>query len=401
MTVGALQTLRSPNFALFWLAQVISGFGDRITIFALAYVTWTLTGSALSTSFAVVAAVVPYASFGFFGGAIADAVGRRRAMVACDLIRVAAVGSIPPVLAFGAPLAVAYALVLVSALCAAVFNPARFAIVPDLVPQERLGSSNSVVYASDRTVEIVGTLLAGVLVAALGVFSFYLDALTFALSAALLFRITVTDPPARRISWRGLIADAVDGLRTIRRTEVLWSNTLYSLTAQLSLPVQNGLTPVLIFREYGLGPEQLGAVEAAIAVGAVFAGIVMGSISGRYPKGMLITLGFAAFGIVLVAIGAAPNFTVALVLFALLGAANVVFYVPNVTLSQEVTPAPYRARVFGARGALLNLTWLPVIFVAGSLADHVSVQLLLTGAGLFTVLVAIVGSLFRAIRDVP
>jgi MFS family permease len=321
-------------------------------------------------------------------------------MIGCDLIRVAAIGSIPAALALGAPLAIVYGLVLVSAFCGAVFNPARLAIVPDLVPKSQLGSSNSVVYASDRTVEIVGTLLAGLLVAALGAQAFYVDAVTFALSALLLLRISAIDPPARPISWGSIVGDAVDGVRTIRRTPVLWSNTVYSLVAQLSLPVQNGLTPVLIFREYRLGPEQLGMAEAAIALGAVAAGVVVGRWMERLGKGTLITAGFSAFGTVLVLIGLAPGFPVALVLFAALGAANVVFYVPNVTLSQEVTPPGYRARVFGARAAMLNLTWLPVILFSGAVAESVSVPALLLAAGAFTGVVGAVGVFVPSIRNV-
>lgn len=398
--VRTLDALRSPNFALLWSAQVVSGFGDKITLFALAFVTWELTRSALSTAFAVVIATVPYASFGFFGGAIADAVGHRRAMIACDLVRAASIGLIPIVLALGAPLAVVYMLVLVAALCTTVFNPARLAIVPDLVPRDRLGASNSMVYASDRTVEIVGALLAGFLVAALGVFAFYVDALTFILSALLLLRISMTEPARRSLSVSGMIRDTAAGFAVIRRTTVLWANTVFSLIAQLSLPVINGLTPVLIFREYGLGPEQFGAAEASIAVGAVVAGLALPGILSRYRKGPVIVAGFAAFGILLIAIAVSPSFPVTLALFALTGVANVVFFVPNVTLSQEVTPPALRARVFGVRMALLNLTWLPVILVTGAIADAVSVQALFAAAGLLTLGTALVGVRFRSVRDV-
>lgn len=399
-TVTALHALRSPNFALLWTAQVISGFGDKITLFALAFVTWELTRSALSTALAVVISTVPFAIFGFFGGAIADAVGHRRAMIACDIIRLLAIASIPAILELGLPLAVVYGLVFVAALCSAVFNPARLAIVPDLVPRERLSASNSMVFASDRTVEIAGTLLAGLLVAALRELAFYVDAVTFGLSALLLYRIAIVDPPVRPVSWARIGADALDGVRIIRDHAVLRANTVFSLLGQLSLPVFNGLTPVLIFREYGLGPEQYGAAEAALALGAVVAGIFYPTFLGGLRKGRTIVAGFAAVGLALIAIAASPDFTVSLALFALLGVANVISFVPNVTLSQEVTPPPLRARVFGSRISLLNLTWVPVILVTASVAETYSVQALLAVAGAFTVAVAIVGSFFRSVRDV-
>src|SRR5438093_525354 len=80
-------SVRSANFAFFWLAQVISRFGDPITLIALTFVTYRATQSALLTTLAVGIASIPNALFGFFGGAIADAVGPRRAMFWCDLVR--------------------------------------------------------------------------------------------------------------------------------------------------------------------------------------------------------------------------------------------------------------------------------------------------------------------------
>ncbi len=98
---------------------------------------------------------------------------------------------------------------------------------------------------------------------------------------------------------------------------------------------------------------------------------------------------------------ASPPFGVLLLLFVLLGITNVVFFVPNMTLIQEQSPASLRGRVFGARLALLNLTWLPVILGIATLAEVFPVQVLIAAAGGFTLLVALVGSFFRSVRDVP
>jgi MFS family permease len=398
--IGALRSLRTANFALLWSAQVVSGFGDKVTIFALAFVTWQITHSALSTVLSIVMATVPYAVFGFLGGAVADALGHRRAMIACDLIRVAVIGAIPTTLALAAPLAVPYLLVVVSALCSTVFNPARMGLVPDLVPREQLAASNSMVYASDRTVEIIGAAAAGAVVAVLGASAFYVDAATFALSAFLLVRITTAVRGSRPIRLLNVVRDALDGLRFLSTNSVLRANTVFSLLAQLSIPVLNGLTPVLVFRDYGLGPEQFGVVEAAQAAGAVGAGLTLPSLLSRQPKGKLVIIGFAAYGAVLLLIGAASSFAVVTGLFVAAGIANVLFYVPNVTISQELAPTELRARVFGARMALLNVTWLPVVLAVGAIAEFTSANVLIAAAGAFTLAVAIIGSFIRSLREV-
>jgi MFS family permease len=397
--------LRSPSFAALWFAQVASRFGDPITLIALAYVSYVQTRSAFITALAVVIATIPNALFGVFGGAIADAVGHRRAMIACDLGRVLFVAAVPLVLGLGFPLVVAYILVFAAALCGAIFNPARLAVVPRLVSSRDLPAANSVIYSSDRIVEVLGAVAAGVLVASIGDRAFYVDALSFLVSAVFLWRIRLEED-ARPLAVRSLGRETLEGVRFLWRHALLRANTLLSLACQLSIPVVSSLAPSLIFRRFAGGNAELGAslfgvAEAAIAVGAVLGGLYLGPRLSRLPKGRLILAGFATYGLVLVALALAPTFELAVLLFVMGGVANVVFYVPNITLSQEVAPPQLRARVFGARIALLNLSWLPVIVLSGALADAVSIPLLIGIAGLVTVAGAVVGAFIPIVRDVP
>ena len=87
-------------------------------------------------------------------------------------------------------------------------------------------------------------------------------------------------------------------------------------------------------------------------------------------------------------------------LFTLLGLANVLFYVPTVTILQEGTEPATRARVFGARIALTNLSWLPLIFISGLLADVFNPGLLIAVAGAVTLGVALVGTRVRSVYEV-
>jgi MFS family permease len=396
--------LRSRGFAALWFAQAASRFGDPVTLIALAYVGYVQTRSALITALAVVIATVPNALFGVFGGAIADAVGHRRAMVACDFARVVLVGTIPVVLVLGLPLAVVYVLAFAAGMCGAIFNPARLALVPRIVNPRDLPAANSLTYLTDRTVEVLGAAAAGLLVASIGDRAFYVDAVSFLASGVFLLRLHV-DEEARPLAVRSVGRETVQGLRFLWRHAILRANTLLSLACQLSIPVVSSLAPSLIFWKFAGGNAELGAslfgvAEAAIAVGAVAGGVYLGPRLSRLPKGRLILAGFATYGLVLIALALAPTFEFALLLFVLGGVANVVFYVPNVTLSQEVTPPELRARVFGARIALLNLSWLPVIVLSGALADAVSIPLLIGVAGLVTIAGALVGAFIPIVRDV-
>ena len=396
--------LRSQNFIALWVSQVASRFGDPLTLIALAYVSYVQTRSALVTALAVVIATVPNALFGFFGGAIADDVGHRRVMIACDFARVLLVGSVPVTLALGLPLVVAYVLVFAAGICGAIFNPARLAVVPRIVSARDLPAANSLIYSSDRIVEVLAAVAAGLLVAAIGDRAFYVDALSFLVSGLFLLRIRL-DEDARKLAVASLIRETREGVLFLWLNGVLRANTLLSLACQLSIPVVSSLAPTLIFRRFAggnteLGASQFGAAEAAIALGAIAGGIYLGPRLSRLPKGRLILVGFAAYGLVLIGLALAPSFELALILFVLGGLANVVFYVPNITLSQEITPPELRARVFGARIALLNLSWLPVIVISGALADSVGVATLIVIAGVVTLVSALIGYFIPAVRDV-
>lgn len=402
---SAAQLLRSPNFSSLWLAQVASRFGDPITLIALAYVSYVRTHSALITALAVVMATIPNALFGVFGGLIADTAGHRRTMIMCDLARVVLIGSVPIALGLGLPLVVPYALVFMAAVCGAIFNPARLAIVPRLVAPDDLPTANALTYSSDRAIEVLGALAAGLLVASVGEHAFYVDALTFLISAVFLLRVRVDERP-RPLVVRALGHEALEGLRFLWRHSVLRANTLFSLISQLSLPVVSSLAPSLIFQRFAggnaeLGASQFGMAEGAIAVGAVASGLLVAPRLMSVPKGRLLLAGFGTYGVVLMALAIVPTFEFAIALFALGGVANVLFYVNNVTISQELTPPDLRARVFGTRIALLSLSWLPVIVVSGALADAVGVPLLIMIAGAVTLVSAFIGALIPIVRDVP
>lgn len=402
---AATRELRSANFAFFWLAQVISRFGDPVTLVALTFVTYRATQSALLTAAAVGVATVPSALFSFFGGAIADAVGPRRAMFSCDVIRAVLIGSVPVLLLFNAPALAILVPVFFAGVCGAVFNPARGAVVRALVTPEHLPAGNSLVYASDRAVEICGALAGGALVATIHEGAFYVDALTFALSAVLIARVAVHER-TRAVTVRQVSRDALDGLLFLRRSAVLWSNTVFSLVAQFANPVVNTLTPVFLVRRFADDDAVAGAVlyagsEAAIAVGAVAASALLPRYLGRLRKGRALIVGFALMGAVIVLISLAPTYSVAIGLFVLLGVVNVIAFVPNVTITQERTPQEMVARVFGARIALANLSWLPIILFGGFIAEAIGADRFLAFAGFVTFLAAVVGAFIPAIRDVP
>ena len=76
-------------------------------------------------------------------------------------------------------------------------------------------------------------------------------------------------------------------------------------------------------------------------------------------------------------------------------------FVPTVTILQQATPQALIARVFGARIALTNLTWLVIFLCSGVIAENIGIEIVLAVAGLVTLTTAVVATFVPAIRDVP
>ena len=398
--VRLLPLLNRRNFALFWVSQSISGLGDQLTVIALAALIWTLTGSSFATGLVVILSTIPHAFLGFFAGPVADAFGRRRTLVLCDVIRMIAVGGIPIALSLGLPLITLFALVLVATLASALFTPTKLALLPDLVEGHNLARGNAFVQSSDRAIEIGGKALAGVLYLLVGPFVFVVDAVTFLISALLLSQLDLQEARTGVSSFRAIFADASTGLRVIGESVALSANLVFSLAAQVSVAVVNTLLPVYLFRELGAGPDAFGVAEAVLALGMVASSVFAPSLIERTLKGRVVVGAFAAQAVCFLGLWFHPKLDIVLVIQFFGGCANALYLISNVTIYQEITPAEFRGRVFSTRYALLNLVWLPVMLLSGALAEHTSAAALMGIAGAFTLLVAIAGAFIRSVRDV-
>jgi hypothetical protein len=206
----------------------------------------------------VVIATLPTAAFGFVGGAIADALGPRRAMVSCDMARTLLI-AVVPLLLRQAPRLSLYMHASCWRECSAPSSTQRGSRSFPACSTGTVGRGERADRATDRTVEILGALAAGFLVAWFGAGAFYIDALTFAVSALLILRIRIAPPPPAGVSIASILRDTGVGLAVLVDSAVLRANTVFSLAAQLALPVVNGLTPTLLIRRFANGNADLGA----------------------------------------------------------------------------------------------------------------------------------------------
>src|SRR3989338_1585080 len=184
--------LKDRNIFFLWLAQVISNFGDRLNQMALVALVYQRSpGSAIALAKLIALTIVPVFLIGPVAGAWVDRLNRRNVMIICDVVRGALVLSIPFFIALHQILFV-YLVIFFTFSLSRFFIPSKMAIIPDLVSKDKLLIANTLSDTTHMIGNVVGLVAAGVIVnmrkiGAIG--GFYIDALTFFISAGLIAMI--------------------------------------------------------------------------------------------------------------------------------------------------------------------------------------------------------------------
>jgi MFS family permease len=268
-----------------WLAAVTSRFGDAVRTPALALLAVSLTRDPRLIAAVVVAGQLPPLLFGLLAGVYADRWERRRTMAVVDGLRCALVAALATLVltgqsSIGTLIAAAFLLAALGSL----FDAAAFAVLPAVVPADRLPAANGRLSAGTAVAGgFVGAPVAGVLFAIGAALPFAVDAASFAVAA--LLALTLPSRPAtgpvpihkRRSVWR----EAGDGLRWIRRDATLLRITV--LTAATNLAI-SGLIAVMVL--YALDvlrvPEAgYGVFMATAVIGSLVGGLGAGRLAAR------------------------------------------------------------------------------------------------------------------------
>jgi MFS family permease len=333
------------EFRWLWIGQLISNVGRQVTLVALPYQVFVLTGSALAIGGLSAATLAGLLLFSLPGGAIADAYERRR------LLLITAVGLGGTSLALGLlallaapPLAVIYLIAFLAAAISTVDGPARRAAIPRMVAAHRLPAAYVLNQTNMQASSVVGPAIGGLLIAFVGVPAAYLfDAVTFA--AAFATAVAISPMPLATSVGRPTLLAVVGGLSFVRRTPAILGTFVIDLSAMIfGLPV--ALFPILALETFHGGPATLGLLTSAPAVGALLGTLTTGWVSSVRLQGRAVIAAVTAWGLAICAFGLLVfSLPLALVCLALAGAADVVSAVFRTTIAQDLTPDALRGRV--------------------------------------------------------
>ena len=376
---------RDRDYRLLWAGQVVSGIGNNVTRIALPYQVYVLTHSAVAIGVLTAVQLVPILAFSLGGGAIADAVDRRRLLLitavglALTSLVLVALSLVP-----SPPLAAIYAVAFVAASLGAVDQPARSSAVPRLVPAERLPAAIALNQLNFQTAAVIGPAIGGIVIAVAGLPAAYgLDVLSFGAAVASLVGIAPL-PPLGEVARPG-IAAVREGLRFAMDRRVILSTFAIDLDAMI-FGMPTSLFPILALDTFHAGAEGVGLLAAAPAAGAFLGALLSGWVSRVRRTGRAVAVAVAMWGLAITGFGLATfSLPLAVVLLGLAGAADVLSAVFRGTIVQLETPDALRGRVTALH--LLVVTSGPRLgdLEAASVASVVGAQASVVSGGLLCI----------------
>jgi len=391
---GAWAPLQTALFRNLWIATIVSNVGTWMQDVGAG---WLMTS--LSSSPSIVALVEAADSFPLMllalpAGALADIVDRRRLLIVIQFYLLLVTGTLGILTLLDMVTAwMLLGFVFVLGVGNAVMLPAWSAIVPELVPHDEMPSAVALNSVAINAARAVGPAIAGVLVAAVGVWLvFVLNALSYVGILAVLLRWRREHHKSTLPAERFLTAIRV-GMRFVMHTHALQVVLIRGGAFFVFASATWSLFPLIVRRELGRGPEIYGLLLTCIGIGAVVGAILLPRVRARISRDALVAGASALYALAALALAHVQNIGLLAVAMLATGVAWISILSALQVTAQMTLPGWVRARglasffvVFMAGMALGSILW-------GQVATRIGISAALTIAALG--MVAAIGLTWR------
>ena len=394
----AFSAIAYGDYRRFAISLLFTSLGAQLLQTAVLWQVYELTGSALLLGLSGLARAAPHVVLSLAGGVIADRLNRVRLIQAGQVINATLI-LVLAVLTLTDTVAVwhLYAITFLNSAFTAVTQPARTALIPNLVQRRDIVNAVALNATIGQTSQIIGPALAGVAIATVGLGSAYVLSGFLHLAAVIAIvgvRTPIPRSEASKSPWRSF----VDGLSFVRSKPVIISLLVLDLGATV-LGSYRALLP--IFAEaLGAGASGYGLLSAAPGVGSLIgAGFIL-SLGDMKYKGLYTVFGVLAYSAALVLLALSPWFLLTLVAASLLGVTNSVQMIPRNSAILAISPDALRGRVEAFRSMLAGGGPPLGYMLSGGLAAALGAPIaVVTGAAACALLVAGVSITRRELRD--
>ncbi len=342
---GPFSPFQHRAFALLWTATLISNIGTWMHEVGAGWLMTTLNSSPAVVTLVQAATTLPVFLFALLAGALADRLDKRRMLIAINLVLTVVVATLALLVwreAMTPVLLILFTLAIGTG--AAFMAPAWQAVVPQLVPRERLKPAIALNSMGINISRAIGPALAGVLIAAVGLAApFALNAASHLviLAALVLWR---PEPAARRPHHGSLLEDIAIGLRHVRHNAAMRATAIRAVAFFLFASAYWSLLPLIARQAEGGGSELYGTLMALIGAGAVTGALLLPRLSSRFSSDATVRIGTGgtALALLAMAVSGAPA---ALMGAAFLGGLSWIAVLTSFNVSaQTALPSWVRAR---------------------------------------------------------
>jgi MFS family permease len=371
-----------PHYRRLWIGQAVTFVGSEMALVALPYQVWQLTHSTLVLGLFSLTELVPLLTLTLAGGAVADAIDRRRMVLITETLQALGVAGLLVNAALPHPsIVVLFVFATIVAGCFSAGVGAMRSIPQRLIPEEvfaQAGALDSIYYGLGG---VAGPPLAGVLIATTGLPVVYaIGMASFAATVVALWGLP-SMPPHPDADRPG-IRSIVEGFRFVSREKVILGFFLVDTNAMVfGMPL--GLFPAIAAR-FG-DATYLGALYAAPAAGALIAGLGSGWVAYVRRQGLVVVAAASLWGVSIAGFAFADRFWLALVLVGLAGLADQVSAIFRNAMLLALTPDRLLGRVRGIE--FMQVASAPSLgnLEAGVVASLTSIRTSVASGGLLCV----------------
>jgi MFS family permease len=395
MAARSFAPFRHRGFRLRWIGAFVSNVGTWMETVALGYYVADTTGRATWSALLAVGAFGPIAVLGPVGGVAADRFSRRMLMI----VTTAVSAVLALVLALGvwqgwAGPGVITVLALGTGCMNALGFPAFQASVPELVPPDEVVAATGLFAVQWNLGRVVGPVFAAVVIAIGGVeWALVANALSFA--AVIVAVALVAEHPRERPPRQPVLSAIAEAFRYGAREPGLRSMYAVFLATLVIASPFIAFVPQIATQVLG-GDETTTAVLYVVqGVGAVAAGVAMGSVAHRFGLRRTMVGALVLLAPAMVWYGVAPTLPFAAAGLLVVGALYLAAFSAFMAVTQERAPEVLRGRLLSVNNTMLGLVYPLAALVQGALADAIGLRAVTAGAGVALALVLIVGRWLR------
>ena len=362
--------LHNRGFLRLMLYRVTTILSYQIVAVTVGWHVYELTRNPLSLGLIGLAEVIPFFCVAPFAGYLVDQLPRRKlGMVACSGLATTALILVLITLTWSpaSKLWPIYAAIALGGCARAFLAPIYHALFARVLKREQFARGASFGSVAVQSGMVIGPAIGGILVGWAGTHVAYGTAVGFAVIAILaLTRLQVTEPAP--VLQRGpIFASIRDGLRFVFGNQIMLGAMALDMFAVL-LGGAISLAPAFIKEILDYGPEGLGILRAAPALGAVSAGLYLARRPLQANAGRTMLLAVAGFGMCMIGFGLSTVFWISALILLLSGVCDGVSVVIRSTILQLSTPDHLRGRVSSIASIFIGSSNELGAFYAGSMA---------------------------------